>query len=104
MFSFFVDLFSFFLSFFLLFFPQAFAFSFFLCLFSECFAFKGDSLPLETFLGRQRVVSDFRRFSVLNNVQIKLETLYGTSSFRIISSIGLSFPQSSLLLRLVQTL
>ena len=49
-------------------------------------------------------MSDFRWFSVLSNVQIKLETLYGASSFRIICSIGLSFPQSSLLLRLVQTL
>ena len=56
MFSFFVGLFLFFFSFF----PLAFAFSFFLCLFSECFGFKGDSLHLETFLGRQRVVSDFR--------------------------------------------
>ena len=109
---------------FVIIFPQAFVFSFFLGLFCFPFffchrhlhsvfffaclvlvlVFWGVSLSLKSFLGRQCVVLDFRWFSVLSNVQIKLETLYGASSFHIICSIGLSFPQSSLLLRLVQTL
>jgi len=83
--------------------PQVFAFSFF----SACLALVlvfSVSLPLESFSGRQHMMSDFRWFSVLSSVQIKPESLYGASSFRIICSIGLSFPQSSLLLHLVQTL
>ena len=91
--------------------PQAFMFSFFLGLFffffcrthlrsgsfSACLVlvlvFRVSVYP--SFLGRQRVVSDFRWFSVLSpSVQIKPETLYGASFFRIICSIGLLFPQS----------
>ena len=93
-----------FLAFFFFFFLQSFVFSFFLCLFRACFGFSGVSLPLESFLGRQCVVSDFQWFSFLSSVQIKPESLYWASSFRIIFCIGLSFPQSSLLLHLVQTL
>ena len=56
-----------------------------------------------SFLGRQSEMSIFGDFLPCS-VQIKSESLYGASFFRIICSIGLSFAQSSLLLHLIQTL